>query len=64
MATKEPKWASLLPRYTEEGTYSTFSGYEGFPVKTITLKGRLEFRKDYKAILYAASQTPGISSVK
>ena len=25
-----------------------------------TLKGRLEFRKDYKGVLWAASQTPGI----
>ena len=34
------------------------------PCKTLTLKGRLEMRKDYKAILYAASQTPGIISLE
>ena len=34
------------------------------PFKTLTLKGRLEMRKDYKAVLYAASQTPGIISLE
>ena len=29
-----------------------------------TLKGRLEMRKDYKGVLWAASQTPGIGRVE
>ena len=29
-----------------------------------TLKGRLEFSKDYKGVLWAISQTPGISRVE
>ncbi len=29
----------------------------------LVLKGRIEYRKDYAAILYAASQSPGIQSL-
>jgi hypothetical protein len=58
------KAAYPLPQYTEEGSYSAFPFCEPFPVKTLTLKGRIEFRKDYKAILFAASQIPGIASLK
>lgn len=52
----------MLPRFTEERPFQCFNIYANPPSKfqTITLKGRLEYRKDYKAILYAASQTPGI----
>ena len=65
MKTKGSKAALLpLPQFTEEGTYSAFPFCEELQVKTLTLKGRIEFKKDYKAILYAASQTPGITSLK
>jgi hypothetical protein len=52
---------SALPRFTEERDFK----FDDSPspaqrFKSITLKGRLEFRKDLMVILYAASQTPGI----
>lgn len=64
MKTNGAKAAFSLPQYTEEGSYSAFPFCEPFQVKTLTLKGRIEFKKDYKAVLYAASQTPGIASLK
>ena len=43
--------------------------YESFnntlrPHNYFTLKGRLEVRKDYKGVLWAASQTPSVTSVR
>ena len=57
-----------LPSFTEERDFK-LSVLDcpltpATPFKTLTLKGRLEMRKDYKAILYAASQTPGIISLE
>jgi hypothetical protein len=56
-----------FPAFTEERDFNITSFDYPFepavPFKTLTLKGRLEMRKDYKAVLYAASQTPGIVSL-
>ena len=56
-----------FPTFTEERDLKIASFDYPFepavPFKTLTLKGRLEMRKDYKAVLYAASQTPGIVSL-
>lgn len=54
----------LLFAPTEYTLFESHCGGHPRPWETITLKGRIEFRKDYKAILYAASQSPGIISLK
>jgi hypothetical protein len=57
-----------LPSFTEERDFKLSVMNCPFtpatPCKTLTLKGCLEMRKDYKAVLYAASQTPGIISLE
>jgi hypothetical protein len=67
--TKQVKvyYPKSLPSFTEERDFK-IAHYDHLlespmPFKTLTLKGRLEMRKDYKAVLYAASQTPGIVSL-
>jgi hypothetical protein len=56
---------SGIPKFTEERDFKFYnSPLPADKFKTITLKGRLEFLKDYKAILYAASQTPGIIALQ
>ena len=55
---------SLLPVSTEERPFQFYSYLPSQQYQTITLKGRLEFRKDYRAILYAASQTHGIVALQ
>ena len=67
--TKHTKvyYQKSLPSFTEEQDFKMALWDCPFvptvPFKTLTLKGRLEMRKDYKAVLYAASQTPGIISL-
>jgi hypothetical protein len=63
---KKATTVNSLPEYTEERLFS----FHNEPLscsqayKTFTLKGRLEYRKDYKTVLYAASQTPGIVALR
>ena len=69
--TKQAKvhYPKSLPSFTEERDFRIAPYAYAHPVEpasrfqTLTLKGRLEMRKDYKAVLYAASQTPGIVSL-
>jgi hypothetical protein len=67
--TKQAKvyYPQSLPSFTEERDFKIAPFNHpiepSVPFKTLTLKGRLEMRQDYKAVLYAASQTPGIVSL-
>jgi hypothetical protein len=62
---KKVSRSSAFPKFTEERDFKFYnSPLPANKFKTITLKGRIEFLKDYKAILYAASQTPGIIALQ